>query len=93
MVDVDGEITLGATVGEVDGGEVDGGEVDGGEVDGGEVVGGVDSPTESSFTTNASVEPLDTKFAVPAPGSKSAVPEKRPATYAFPNESTATAYP
>ena len=51
------------------------------------------SPEESNFKTNASLEPCGVRLVVPAPGSKSAVPEKDPVVYTLPDESTATELP
>ena len=48
------------------------------------------SPDESSFDTNKSVLPFEVRLVVPAPGSKSTVPEKSPVVYTLPDESTAT---
>ena len=47
-------------------------------------------PDESNFETNTSMPPFEVRLAVPAPGSKSTVPEKDPAVYTLPDESTAT---
>jgi hypothetical protein len=47
-------------------------------------------PDEFNLTTNASSLPADVRLAVPALGSKSAVPSNSPVTYVFPEVSTAT---
>src|SRR3990170_1877524 len=51
------------------------------------------SPAAPSFDTNTSESPAEVKSKVPAPGSKSAVPEKEPVTYTLPDPSTATPSP
>jgi hypothetical protein len=66
------------------------GKVVAGIVVAGIVVAGTVFPNASNLTTNALLIPADVRFAVPALGSKSAVPTKRPATYVFPEPSTAT---
>jgi hypothetical protein len=50
-------------------------------------------PDELNLTTYALLSPVDVRFAVPAPGSKSAVPKKDPVTYVLPEASTATPLP
>jgi O-antigen ligase len=54
------------------------------------VVAGTVVPDEFNLTTNASSLPADVRLAVPALGSKSAVPSNSPVTYVFPEVSTAT---
>ena len=44
-------------------------------------------PDASIFCTKASPYPADVKLYVPAPGSKSTVPSKRPVVYTFPEAS------
>jgi hypothetical protein len=54
------------------------------------VVAGTVVPDEFNLTTNASSLPADVRLAVPALGSKSAVPSNPPVMYIFPEVSTAT---
>ncbi len=50
-------------------------------------------PEESSFCTKMSLSPALVRLAVPAPGSKSAVPLNRPVVYTLPEASTAMRAP